>query len=131
MRRWCVLLLMVAGLSCADPVASLVPVALEAAEPVGPFAETDWPWWRGPQRQGVAASSAQPPQEWSETENVIWKTEIPGKGQSSPVILGDQIFLTSADDEAETRFVLAYDRKTGGLQWTTIVHTGSPVLAIH
>jgi outer membrane protein assembly factor BamB len=128
MRRCSVLLLLVcAGLSCADPATeTFSPV--QAAEPVGPFAETDWPWWRGQHNQGVAPASSDPPLEWSETENVVWKTKIPGRGQSSPVIVGDHIYLTSSDEEAETRFVLAFDRASGAQLWQTVVHTGSPIL---
>lgn len=54
----------------------------------------DWPRWRGPADDGMARTSA--PVKWSDTENVAWKIEIPGKGNSSPVIWGDQIFVTTA-----------------------------------
>jgi outer membrane protein assembly factor BamB len=54
----------------------------------------DWPYWRGPAADGMAVGDA--PVTWSATENVKWKTEIPGLGHSSPVIWGDYIFLTTA-----------------------------------
>ncbi len=57
-------------------------------------ADTDWPRWRGPSDTGMATGDA--PVKWTETENVKWKTEIPGKGHSSPVIYGNRIFLTTA-----------------------------------
>lgn len=61
-------------------------------------ATPEWPEFRGPQGNGT--SSAQDiPVRWSETENVVWKTELPGKGYSSPVIDGDQIWMTTAVDE--------------------------------
>lgn len=54
-----------------------------------------WPQWRGPLMTGVAPH-ADPPTEWSETKNVAWKTEIPGKGSGTPVIWGDKIFVLTA-----------------------------------
>src|SRR4051794_4560917 len=55
---------------------------------------TDWPHWRGPNDDGMAASDA--PLHWSDTEHVAWKVTVPGKGNSSPVGSGDRIFLTTA-----------------------------------
>ncbi len=54
-----------------------------------------WPAWRGPAATGEAPS-ARPPVEWSETKNVRWKVAVPGRGQSSPVVWGDLVFLTTA-----------------------------------
>ena len=53
-----------------------------------------WPQFRGPQSTGVADDPALP-ETWSATRNVVWKTEIPGSGWSSPVVWCDRIFLTS------------------------------------
>ena len=55
----------------------------------------NWPNWRGPNDDGVSLNS-NPLTEWSETKNVKWKTPIPGKGLGTPVIWGDQIFITTA-----------------------------------
>ena len=54
----------------------------------------DWPYWRGPAADGMAVGDA--PLHWSDTQNVRWKTDIPGRGSSSPVIWGDRIFVTTA-----------------------------------
>ena len=59
------------------------------------FAEAQWPAWRGADGSGVAAEG-NPPTQWSETENVKWKTALPGDGQSTPVIWADKIFLQAA-----------------------------------
>ena len=56
----------------------------------------NWPTWRGPQSNGIAPKNATPPIKWSEKENIKWKVEVPGKGSSSPIIWGDDIFLTTA-----------------------------------
>src|SRR5688572_23738632 len=58
-------------------------------------AQRYWPQWRGPNGNGIAPS-ADPPLEWSETRNVRWKVEVPGRGLASPVVWGDRIFVTSA-----------------------------------
>ncbi len=55
----------------------------------------EWPQWRGPGGQGHASTRGLP-LEWGETRNVTWKTAVPGRGWSSPVVEGDQIWMTSA-----------------------------------
>ena len=57
-------------------------------------AQNDWPQWRGLNNDGMARGDA--PHEWSDTKNVAWRVAIPGRGNSSPVIWGDKIFLTTA-----------------------------------
>lgn len=86
-------------------------------------ARTDWPWWRGPTRDGVA-NSEQPPHRWSEEENILWKASIPGRGHSSPTVVGNRVFLTTADEQREIHSVLCYDRETGRELWKTDVHQG-------
>ncbi len=54
----------------------------------------NWPNWRGPNLDGVSPNGA-PPTEWSETKNIKWKTPIPGKGLGTPVVWGNQIFITT------------------------------------
>ncbi|MBW3540427.1 MAG: PQQ-like beta-propeller repeat protein, partial [Planctomycetes bacterium] len=60
-----------------------------------PKAHRYWPQWRGPLATGEAPL-ADPPITWSETENVRWKTEIPGRGHSTPIVWGERIFVTTA-----------------------------------
>jgi outer membrane protein assembly factor BamB len=70
-------------------------VALLAALHVSAAAPSDgWPGWRGPAGSGVA--SGKPPVEFGETQNVRWKVALPGKGNSSPIVWGDKVFVTSA-----------------------------------
>lgn len=82
----------------------------------------DWPWWRGPHRNGVADALPPPPLHWSRSENVLWKSEISGRGHSSPTLVGGQIFLTTADDEAQ--YVLCFDANSGVRQWREEIHRG-------
>jgi outer membrane protein assembly factor BamB len=99
----------------AQPVKSAEPIAI---------AETDWPWWRGPQRNGVASANQKPPLTWSATQNVVWKSPIPGRGHGSPTVVGNQVFLATAEHGKDVQSVLCYDRKTGKLLWQTEVHRG-------
>jgi len=55
----------------------------------------DWPQFRGPSAAGVSANTSLP-DKWSATENVAWKTDLPGRGWSSPIVRGRKIFLTAA-----------------------------------
>jgi outer membrane protein assembly factor BamB len=100
--------------------------------------EMYWPQWRGPSGNGVAASS-DPPVEWSESKNVKWKTAIPGKGSSSPIIWGDSIFVTSAvptgvgeETGVKHQFVVfAIKRQNGEPSWRTTVRTEIPHEGTH
>src|SRR5947208_13341707 len=73
--------------------------------------ESNWPGWRGPQQDGHS-SETDLPVKWS-AEDVLWKTQLPGVGQSSPIIWGDRIFLTSALEKGKERLVFCVDRKSG------------------
>ena len=59
-------------------------------------AAPEWPQWRGPDAQGHAAAARDLPVTWGETENVAWKTPLPGRGWSSPVIADGRIWMTTA-----------------------------------
>jgi outer membrane protein assembly factor BamB len=61
----------------------------------------DWPQWRGPDGQGHVVGTGYP-LTWSETENVAWKVELPGRGHSSPVVDGSRIWLTTAEESPIT-----------------------------
>jgi outer membrane protein assembly factor BamB len=58
-------------------------------------ADRFWGQWRGPEATGVSRT-ADPPLEWSESKNVRWKIEIPGRGSSSPIVWGDRVYLMTA-----------------------------------
>ena len=77
--------------------------------------QADWKQWRGPGGQGHA--NAKLPTEWSETKNVMWRTLVPGKGWSSPVLEGNQIWMTTAFEMPATKEEAAERLKsnTGGV----------------
>ena len=62
-------------------------------------ADSGWPTFRGPTRDGVAAANSKPPVSWSPTENVAWRAELPGEGWSTPVVGRGRIYLTGAIDK--------------------------------
>jgi outer membrane protein assembly factor BamB len=85
----------------------------------------DWPGWRGPTRNGIAASGQQLPVEWSESERVVWKTPLPGRGHGSPTVVGERIYLPTADREKQTQSVLCLERRSGRIVWQSEVHGSS------
>jgi outer membrane protein assembly factor BamB len=78
-------------------------------------AETNWPRFRGPLGTGQTSEAALPVQ--FGPEDVAWKTELPGRGQSSPVLWGDKLFLTTASDDGSQRMVVCLDRTDGEILW--------------
>ncbi|RPI73903.1 MAG: hypothetical protein EHM42_15905, partial [Planctomycetaceae bacterium] len=123
-----------AALLCLLSLHGVCAAALDPAD--------QWPNWRGPSHDG-ASSRANPPVTWNVSTNIAWKTPIDGRGSATPIVWGDQVFVTTAIDtgrKAEEkdlpspdprfgnkrtaapdtwhRFVVsALDRKTGKLLW--------------
>jgi outer membrane protein assembly factor BamB len=87
-------------------------------------AQANWPRWRGAEENGHSYERNLPI-EWN-PDSVAWKTDLPGKGQSSPIIWGERIFLTSAIANGKERVVLAIDRNNGKRLWEKTVWTGNP-----
>lgn len=83
----------------------------------------DWSRFRGPNGTGVADPKA--PIKWSNNEGLLWKTAIPGHGHSSPIIVGDRLFLESASDDSTKRMLICVNVKTGKIDWTKTVAGGS------
>jgi hypothetical protein len=99
------------------------------------------------------ADGANLPDRWSATENVAWKTDIPGRGWSSPIVWGDRVFLTTvvttgASEEPKKGLyfggdrpdpseaihqwkVLCLDLNSGNVLWERLVHEGKPECSIH
>src|SRR5690349_11521035 len=102
-----VLLIVITGRATAADV-----VSPKATDPIihGP---ADWPAWRGPTGNGVAAADQSPPVRWSSTENVLWKAPLPGRGHSSPTVVGDRVFIATAEEDREVQSALCFDRQTG------------------
>jgi outer membrane protein assembly factor BamB len=76
----------------------------------------NWPAWRGPTGDGVCTETDLPVT-WSPTENVKWKTALPDRGNSSPIVWNDRVFLTQAIGKEDKRLLLSFDRATGKELW--------------
>ncbi len=100
--------------------------AMSAQRPLGepPVVDSDWPWWRGHDRNGIASSHQQPPTSWSEGKNIRWRAPVPGRGHGSPTVLGNRVFLATADHQRQVQSVLCFDRDSGTQVWESIVHEG-------
>ena len=82
-----------------------------------------WPRWRGPSGQGVVSGTGYP-DSWSSTENVKWKVPVPGSGNSSPIVWGDRIFVTTAYEGGRRLSIVAYRRSDGMKVWETFAPDG-------
>ncbi len=89
----------------------------------------DWPAWRGPRGDGSSLEKNLP-LKWSPTDNIHWKTKIPGIGHSSPVIHGNRIFVTTCLIKEQERVLLCLDRRDGKILWQRTVFT-APLEAKH
>ena len=113
----------------------------------------DWGHWRGPTGNGVALN-ANPPTQWSDSSNIKWKLEIPGKGSGSPIVWGDKVFVVTAVSKSsgqsqqqsrgrgrrgrggapltETQFVVyCIDKETGKEIWKQTAVTATPHQGVH
>lgn len=80
-------------------------------------AEEEWTQFRGPNGTGHSKSTGLPTT-WSEDSNIKWKTPIPEKGWSSPVVLGNQVWLTTAKEDGTAHWAICVDRETGKVMHT-------------
>lgn len=100
----------------------VVASALALASSIPRAAAENWPAWRGPRGDGTSLETNAPTQ-WSATQNIVWKTAVPGIGHSSPVVWNDRIFTVSAFAERQERALLCFDRRSGQLLWRQTVLT--------
>lgn len=113
---------------------------------------SNWPQFRGPGARGIGVGDALPVT-WSATENVAWKTDIPGRGWGSPVVWGDKVFLSSVINSSESEepkkglyfggnrpdaptsvhrwMAYCIDLKTGEITWEKTIHEAPPESSIH
>ena len=119
-------------------------------------ADDNWPQFRGAEARGIGADGNGLPDTWSSTENIEWKTDLPGRGWSSPIVWGNHVFLTTAVSleelgvaaaapktglyngrmqvKLESIFqwqVYCLDLETGAIKWNQKVHEGEPEYPTH
>lgn len=133
------------------PIRRLLILTLLCVSPIIANAQDRWPQFRGAQSIGVAEDPALP-EKWSATENVAWKTDIAGIGWSSPIVWGNQVFLTSVINSGDTEppkkglyfggerptppaehrwMVYAVNFQTGKVMWEREVYKGIPKSSRH
>jgi len=84
---------------------------------VAMFCAADWPQFRGPNSSGVSGDR-QPPADWSESENIAWKAELPGRGPSSPIVIGNRVIVTCSSGVNQDRLhVVCFDATSGKQLW--------------
>ncbi len=76
----------------------------------------NWPMWRGAYGDGTCSESNLP-LKWGKDENVVWKVALPERGNSTPVVWGNQVFVTQAIEKEGKRLLLCFDRQTGKRLW--------------
>src|SRR5437588_3476630 len=84
-----------------------------------------WPRWRGPSGQGVVPDGDYP-DTWSDTTSVRWKVNVPGNGNSSPIIWKDRLYLTTAYNSGKKRAILCLDRNGGKQLWEALAPDAEP-----
>jgi outer membrane protein assembly factor BamB len=99
--------------------------------PTSLLAANDWPVWRGPTGNGLAAPGETPPVKWSETEQIIWKAPLPGRGHASPIVVNDRVLIATADEGQQIQSVVCLSRATGKVLWKTDVNRGGFAPRIH
>ncbi len=133
-------------------VVSLIFLALSGPSKAAAPADSNWPQFRGPKAAGISMNPGLP-DKWSATENVSWKTDLPGRSWSSPIVWGNRVFLTAVVNSGESEppkkglyfggerpdppksehqwKVMCLNLTTGKLEWERTVHQGSPQTPIH
>lgn len=138
----------------APPIIALLLAAPAGAETKAPRPGADWPSFRGVRAAGVA-DGFPAPTDWNvpEGKNVVWKTDLPGLGHSSPIVWGDRVYVTTAiavsgaaqdlrvglygdiqsvpGDEEMKWDLLALDKRTGKIVWQKTLHQGKPAVRRH
>ncbi|MFN3324792.1 MAG: PQQ-binding-like beta-propeller repeat protein [Bryobacteraceae bacterium] len=113
----------------------LLCCALGAALPLA----ADWPQWRGPRSTGATTTARDLPVQWTQTENVLWRTKLPSWSAATPIVWKDRIFITSAEEgfvrlgsRQETDkstpdkiFLMAVNRKDGSILWRKEIDSGN------
>src|SRR5437667_42299 len=104
-------------------------------------AEANWPQWRGPEFHGSSPSAKNLALSWSRTDNVLWRTKLPSWSAATPIVWGDTIFVTSAEEgftpldrgrrsgasqnPPDKIFLVAINRKDGAIRWRKPIDSGN------
>lgn len=128
-------LCVVGGCGKKNPVTAITveDSGVQVGEMASEWTADDWNRWRGPSGDGtvgdgMAGDGTVTEQalvtNWDDTTNVLWRADVPGRGHSSPIVVGNQVILATAIDSQEQQLVIAYQRTDGAEQWRTVLHQG-------
>src|SRR3954452_19215668 len=101
----------------------------------------NWPQWRGPNSNGTAPTAHNLPVNWTQTENVLWRTKMPSWSAATPIVWNDTVFVTSAEEgflrlgergeagsdkrNPDKIYLLALNRKDGSIRWRNEIDSGN------
>lgn len=91
-----------------------------------PDADKHWPRFRGPSGQGLTGLPSLPVRWDKDGTNLVWRAKVPGEGNSSPIVWGDHIFITSAAAKGAERFVHCFHAADGRLLWSKQAPAAAP-----
>lgn len=103
-------------------ISALAGALLTVLATISPRA-ADWPQWRGPHFNG-GTDEKNLPSKWTK-DSALWTVDMPGASAATPVILGDKVFVSSADDVNKTLQAMCLDRKTGKIIWNNKIGEGN------
>lgn len=104
----------------------LLPAGISILSFVGAVwaSANDWPSWRGPHGDGKLPEAEAYPTHWTATEGIAWRVDLPDRGNSSPVVVGDRVFVTQAEDEGRRRSLICFDAEDGAMRWKKTIDYG-------
>ncbi|MFN7732477.1 MAG: PQQ-binding-like beta-propeller repeat protein [Pirellula sp.] len=112
----------IALMLCAAISVDVMAPSAGAQQSYPKLTQRDWPWWRGPQFMGEANADKPYPLQWDETTNIRWRVPVPGRGQGTPIVVGDFVYIATCDEGTGAQGVLCVSRDSGALQWHREVH---------
>lgn len=98
-------------------------LCLSSAFPLSATA-SDWPWWRGPDRNGVADPDQDLPVEFGDGKHRLWSVDLPGRSHGAAIVVGERVILAAADEEKKTQSLLCFSREDGSPLWSSLIHEG-------
>ena len=107
----------------------LTRIVLTLAAALTVVQAADWPQWRGPRLDGRSSEGGFPTR-WSKTENIRWRTELPGQGHASVIVQKDRLFTVEAHTPTQERRLICLDRADGKIRWSKTV-IQSPMERLH
>ena len=116
-----------AAILCTKHILLLILIAVNPSLYTAPstFSPADWPAWRGLNDDSHAQVVKELPVKWSDSQNAICRAKLPRHGHSTPSIVGDRIYLATADIKKEIQSDICLSKNTGNFTWERDIHKGN------